>query len=535
MSNRKSLFFYALLFIVAGAMVGMVIASRLDMTSESSAQTLAAPPMNSAPITGPLTATTFRDIAKAVTPAVVNIRTESRQRTQDLSDFFGGGGGGGGDLFERFFGQPNPDAPQGRGQGQGQGGGRGQGQGREQVVQSAGTGFIIDKSGLILTNNHVVDGATKIAVSLYGEDDDQEYDARVIGRDELTDSALIELTEKPTHELPVARFGDSSQMQPGDWVMAIGNPFGLAHTVSVGVISGNRPNEMQVSAGRRAEVLQTDAAINPGNSGGPLLNLRGEVIGINTAILSDGRQTGNMGIGFAIPSNTVRELLPQLRTGKITRGRIGVSVGAVDRDAVDEFGLKNRDGAVVIVVTPEGPAAKAGIEPGDVILAFNGKPVRRSDDLVQMVVATKPGTSVPVRLMRDGMERTLTIAVEELDLETESARLAGNRGGGGREPQEPQQETSSGFGLTMNNLTPELARRAQLDNTQGAIITEVEPGSPAARRGLQPGDIILRVGRQAIATAADAQRELTRVPSGGTAFLLVLRGGQETFITITKD
>ncbi len=201
---------------------------------------------------------------------------------------------------------------------------------------------------------------------------------------------------------------------------------------------------------------------------------------------------------------------------------------------MDEFGLKNRDGAVVIVVTPDGPAAKAGLEPGDVILAFNSKPVRRSDDLVQMVVATKPGTSVPLRVMRDGMERTMTIAVEELNLETEGARVAGNRGGG-REPQEPQQETSSGFGLTMNNITPELARRAQLDSAQGAVITEVEPNSPAARRGLQPGDIILRVGRQAVATAADAQRELTRVPSGGTAFLLVFRGGQETFITITKD
>ena len=184
---------------------------------------------------------------------------------------------------------------------------------REQVVQAAGTGFIIDKAGFILTNNHVVEGATKIEVSLYGEDEDQEYDAKVVGRDPLTDSALIELTEKPDHTLPEVKFGDSSQMQPGDWVMAIGNPFGLAHTVSVGVISAlERP--FQWPSGRSAQVLQTDAAINPGNSGGPLLNLRGEVIGINTAIYTDGAPAGNIGIGFAIPINTVRDLLPQLRT-----------------------------------------------------------------------------------------------------------------------------------------------------------------------------------------------------------------------------
>src|SRR5687767_13509362 len=279
LSNRKSTVFYLLLVVVASIMVGMVLASRLDLSPASTAQSLAAPPMNSAPITGPLTATTFRDVAKSVSPAVVNIRTESKQRAQDLSDFFGGGGGD--DLLDRFFGLP----PQGRGQGQGQGQGQ-RPEPREETVRAAGTGFIIDKSGLILTNNHVIDGASKIEVSLYGEDEDQLYSARVIGRDPLTDSALIELTEKPNHELPTIKFGDSAQMQPGDWVMAIGNPFGLDHTVSVGVISGSRGQgdvgALRVARLRTAEVLQTDAAINPGNSGGPLINLRGEVIGVNT-------------------------------------------------------------------------------------------------------------------------------------------------------------------------------------------------------------------------------------------------------------
>src|SRR5687767_2921432 len=363
--------------------------------------------MNSAPITGSISATTFRDIAKAVSPAVVNIRTESRRRQQDLTDFFGGGGGGGGDLFERFFGQPNP-APRQQPQ-----------RPRDQIVQAAGTGFIIDKAGFILTNNHVVEDATRIVVSLYGEDADQEYEARVVGRDPLTDSALIELTEKPDHTLPEVKFGDSGQVFAGDWVMAIGNPFGLANTVSVGIISAiERP--FPVSEGRSQQVLQTDAAINPGNSGGPLLNLRGEVVGINTAIISGSQQQGNVGIGFAIPINVVRELLPQLRAGKITRGRIGVGIGAIPTDAVDEFGLKDRNGAVVLNIVPGSAAEKAGLELGDVIIAYNGKPIRNRDELVAMVTATKPGSSVPVVIVRDRAQRTVTVTVEELDLQAEA-------------------------------------------------------------------------------------------------------------------
>ena len=465
MSNRKTTLFYALLIAIASLAVGMVIASRLGMSPSSSAQTVVAPPMNSAPLSGPITANTFRDIAKAVSPAVVNIRTESRQRAQDLSEFFGGGGGGGGDLFERFFGQPGTPPRQQ------------QQRPREQVVQAAGTGFIIDKAGFILTNNHVVEGATRIEVSLYGEDSDQEYAAKIVGRDPLTDSALIELTEKPNHTLPEVKFGDSTQIQAGDFVMAIGNPFGLAHTVSAGIISAvERP--FPVSEGRSAQVLQTDAAINPGNSGGPLLNLRGEVVGINTAIISDARQAGNVGIGFAIPINVVRELLPQLRTGKITRGRIGVGIGSVPADAVDEFGLKDRNGAVVLNVAPGGPADHADIEPGDVITAYNGKPVRNRDELVSMVTATRPGTTVPVRLMRDGQEKTLSVTVEELDLENETRARSDERG----TPDEPQ-ETSSGFGIRLGNITPDVRQRLRLDrNVAGAAILEVDQGSPEIGR-----------------------------------------------------
>jgi len=521
MSNRKTTLFYALLIAIASLAVGMVIASRLDLTPQSAAQTVTATPYNNAPITGSITATTFRDVAKAVTPAVVNIRTESRQRTQDLSEFFGGGGGD--DLFDRFFGQGGGggNAPQQRQRP------------RDQVVQAAGTGFIIDKAGLILTNNHVVEGATKIEVSLYGEDDDQEYAAKVVGRDPLTDSALIELTEKPNHTLPEVKFGDSSQVQPGDWVMAIGNPFGLAHTVSVGVISAlERP--FPTTEGRSTQVLQTDAAINPGNSGGPLLNIRGEVVGINSAIYTDARQAGNIGIGFAIPINTVRELLPQLRSGKITRGMIGVSIGTIPQNAVDELGLKNRQGALVSSVVPGGPSAKAGIEPGDVIVQFNGKPVKDRDTLVAMVVATPPDSTVPVRVVRDKEEKTINVKVGELDLEAEQAALNGGRGG--RDNGGSPEETSSGFGMSLSNVTPDLARRLRLDdNTRGAVVVDVDQASPAARAGIMPGDVITRVGRVSVSSVAEASRELGRIPSGGTAILRITRSGTDMAVVVTKE
>ena len=540
MFNRnKSNLFYLFLVVVASVMVGMVLASRLDLSSQSSAQTLALPAVNSAPITGPVTATTFREVANMVSPAVVNIRADSLQPTQDLSDLFGGGDDVP-DLFDRLF-------PGGRGQRPPQGQNedpapRRRQAPREEVVRAAGTGFIIDKSGLILTNNHVVEGATKIVVSLYGEDDDQEYAAKIVGRDQLTDSALLQLTEKPNHDLPTVKFGDSAQMQPGDWVMAIGNPFGLDHTVSVGVISGSRaPGDqgaLQVARQRRAEVIQTDAAINPGNSGGPLINLRGEVIGINTAIATTGASQGNMGVGFAIPSNAVREILPQLRSGKVTRGRVGVQVGVVKRQAIDELGLKTKTGALVSAVEDGGPAEKAGVELGDVILAWNGQPVKNSDDLVGMVVRTKPGTTVPVRIMRDKKERSLNITVEELDLEAEAGESRRQRND--RTSLEPEQ--NKGFGMTLENVPAELSRRMRLpDTTRGAVITDIDSGSPAADDGLNPGDIIVRVGSTPVASAVEAQRELNRVPAGGTALLRVIRvdrstskGYREIFLTVTK-
>ena len=533
MSTRKTTFFYALLIAVASLAVGMVIASRLDLTPPSSAQTIAVPPIaNSSPISGPLQADTFRNIAKAVTPSVVNIRTEMKAKAQDLTDFFGGSGGGApsDDLFHRFFGAPPGGADQDDDQ-QPQGRGNNRRRQREQTTRAAGTGFIISKDGLILTNNHVVEDATKIEVALYAEDSEISYRAKVIGRDQLTDSALIQLIDKPNHSLPEAKFGDSSQVAAGDWVMAIGNPFGYAHTVTVGVISATE-RSFPVTNGRNNDMLQTDAAINPGNSGGPLLNLRGEVIGINTAIITNARSEGNIGIGFAVPSNTVRDLLPQLNTGKVIRGRIGVSVLAVPREGFEDFGLKTRMGAVVAQVSPGGAALKAGMEPGDVIIQFNGRPIKNNDELVRMVVATKPGTSVPVKVLRNKVEKTLTVTVDELDLDAEqnTARRAPQS-----DPQAPEEHGAGGFGLTLENATPQLSRRLRLPSGQsGAVVSDVDPDGPSAAL-LRQGDVILSVNSKAVSTAAEAARELQNIEAGHIAQMRVWRGDGEVFVPVKKE
>jgi serine protease Do len=519
MSTGKTTLFYSLLIMVASLAVGMVLASRLDLTPASSAQSVAvaAPPMNSAPLSGPVDASTFRNIAKTVSPAVVNIRSTSKQRAQEMTEFFGGGGGNE-DLLERFFGG-------------GQGSRRPQQRPREQETEAAGTGFVINKTlGYILTNNHVIEGATKIEVGFFGEDGDVFHEAKLVGRDPLTDSALIQLAQ-PKSDLAEMKFGDSAQMQPGDWVVAIGNPFGLGHTVSVGVISATRAGNLPVAQQRFADVLQTDAAINPGNSGGPLLNARGEVIGINTAIYTDSRQQGNIGIGFAIPINNVRELIPQLITGKVSRGVIGVQVTAVPQDALAEFGLKQRRGALVGSVARGRPASKAGIEPGDIILEFNGRAVRNRDELVATVTATRPGTTVPVKILRDKQEKTLSVTVDELNLEEEN-NVAEER----RTSAEPAEEPSQGFGVTLSALTADTARRLRAPaDAQGVLVSDVEQGSPAFRAGIVRGDIITRVNRQPVRTPQEASRVLAQVPSGGTAFLLVLRGGQEQFFTVRKE
>ena len=499
MSTRRSTLFSAVLIAVTSMAIGLVIASRFDMAPAPSAQTFAVPPMNSDPLDGPIDAGTFREIAKSQTAMVVNIRTQSRQSSQPNNPL------GDDDLFRRFFGQPEEP------------------QARERTVQAAGTGFVIDASGLILTNNHVVEDATTIEIDFFGDEDGLFYEAQILGRDPLTDSALLELTERPTDfDLAVANFGDSSMMAPGDWVMAIGNPFGFGHTVTVGVISAiGRP--FTSVPGRSQDVLQTDAAINPGNSGGPLLNIRGEVVGINTAIVSD-RQS-NVGIGFAIPSNTVRELLTELRGGKVTRGRIGVQIMNVARDSYEDLGLTERMGAIVSSVQEGGPADAADMQPGDVIMSYGGNRVESTEDLQSKVVATRPGTTVPVIVLRAGEEVALNVTIEELDLETEA------------EPtQTVQDNLSEGFGMTLQDLTPQVSSRLRLpNNTQGAVVVDLESGGAAENGGAQPGDVIVSVNRVDITSAADAIRELNLVETGRTAFLLVQRGPNRVFLQVLKE
>ena len=531
MSTRKTSLFYAVLIAIASVAVGMVIASRLDLTPASSAQAVSIPPMNSAPLAGAIDAATFRNVAKAQIPTVVNIRTESRQRTQDLTEFFGGGGGGGGeDLLRRFFGgggggQQAPPSPDGRRTP------RGRPAPQDQLTAGAGTGFVIDKAGFVLTNNHVVEGADKITVSFVGGARNEEYAAKVVGHDALTDSALLQLTEMPALPLQESKFGDSSQMQQGDWVMAIGNPFGLGHTVTVGVISAlNRP--FGGVAQREQNMLQTDAAINPGNSGGPLLNVRGEVVGMNTAIYTN-QQAANIGIGFATPINTIRDLLPQLRTGKISRGVIGVQVSRdpLTKETAKALGLPNTTGAVISSVKPEGPAGKAGLLRGDVIVEYNGRPVVDSDALVALVVATKPGTTVPVTIYRDNQRKSLSITPEELDLEAEaSGRRA--QGAPGDQPEPP---TATDFGMQLEAITPEIARGAEVPRGRGgAIVADVDRGSAAARAGVQPNDIILEVNRQPMTALTQVTRALQNATAGAPVFLVVWRDGQELFITMSK-
>jgi len=518
MPTRKTTLFYVVLISIASAAVGMVISSQWGLPQASSAQSVNVPPSNNAPLSGSIDATTFRNIAKSQASVVVQIRTSARVR-REVTD-------GSEDLLRRFFGQqPNPRRRTPR-------------EDDDPVQQGAGTGFIIDKSGgFILTNNHVVEDADQIQVGLFGANManpfEHVYAAKVVGRDTLTDSALIQLSEMPSSPLQEAKFGDSDQMQPGDWVMAIGNPFNLSHTVTVGVVSAlGRP--VGGFNTRPQSMIQTDAAINPGNSGGPLLNIRGEVIGMNTAIFTDQR-SANIGIGFATPINTIRDLLPQLRSGKITRGviKVGLEPFPLTKEVAQGLGLPNTNGALLRTVEEGGPGDKAGLKPGDVVVEFNGKPVTDNDQLVSMVVATRPGTTVPVTIVRDKKRQPVNVTVGELNLDEEQRQAR-------QTPVEPNAEpTATGFGMDIEAITPEIARELSLPRGRGgAIVSYVNRSGPAASGGVLAQDVVLEVNRVAVSSVADTTRELSRVPAGSTAFLLVWRatpnGGQQVFLTLRK-
>ncbi|MFH1138574.1 MAG: DegQ family serine endoprotease [Pseudomonadota bacterium] len=432
---------------------------------------------------------TFADVASQASPAVVNISTEKTIKAGDAFQVPGPRGRQGQDPFqdflERYFG--------------GQGGPMG-----ERKEHSLGSGFLISSDGLIITNNHVVDGANEIIVRMSNE---KEYHVEVLGRDAKTDLALLKV--KAAGPFPFLKTGDSSKLRIGDWVVAIGNPFGLEHTVTAGILSARG---RAIGAGPYDDFLQTDASINPGNSGGPLLNLAGEVIGINTAIVA-----GGQGIGFAIPVNMAANIIDQLRhKGRVVRGWLGVMIQKVTPELAKSFKLDKENGALVGDVVPGGPAEKAGVKRGDVIVKFDGKDIGQWSDLPVMVAQTPVGRETEIQVVRDGDEKNLSVTVGELkDEETPGVAAAGGN-----------------LGITAQELTPELAEGLGLSETKGVVISGITDGSPAADSGLKPGDVILEMNRTVIKGLDDYRKIESGVRKGDTVLFLIRRGSNTLFFTM---
>lgn len=391
--------------------------------------------------------------------------------------------------FERFFG-PFPRRPTPR--------------------RSLGSGFIFDPEGFILTNNHVVENADEITVKL---EDGREAEGKLVGRDPKTDIAVLKVDVDG--DLPAIPFGDSDAAKVGEWVMAIGNPFGLEFSVTAGIVSAKG---RFIGQGNYDDFIQTDAPINPGNSGGPLIDLDGRVIGINTSIFS--RSGGNIGIGFAIPINLAKELIPQLREkGHVTRGWMGVMIQRVTPDIAESLGLDKARGALVADVVKDGPAARAGIQVGDVIIRFDGHEVETSTDLPLMVAREPIGRRVEVVVLRDGKEKKLELEIAEM--KDEEVRVA--------------QGESAALGLTVQNLTPEIAESLGLESdVKGVLVSEVEPGSPAADAGLRRGDVILEVNRERVSNVDEYTKQVAETPPGKTVLLLVRRGESTVFMALKR-
>jgi serine protease Do len=447
---------------------------------------------------------TFRDIARANNPGVVNINTTKVVKRPSYHDFFGD------DFMDRFFGQPTPEGRQG-------------GRERRQTQYSLGSGFVIDKDGYILTNRHVIEGADTIRVTFPGG---KTYDAKIVGRDARTDVGLLKI--EATEPLTVLPLGDSDKAEVGEWVMAIGNPFGLGgNSVTVGVVSfkGERA-QLQLQRGTNIDLIQTDAAINPGNSGGPLLNTRGEVIGINTMIVTNG-SAANAGVGFSVPINVAKEILPQLREkGKVVRGWMGVNILPVTEDLAATYGLDEARGAAVTAVTPGSPAEKAGLLPEDVVLSADGRAIEDNSDLSRYIASKNPGSTVKLEVLRGKEKKTVPVTLGTFPDETSDE--------GGDESGRPS------LGMTLRDVTPAMAERLDLPRgTRGALVTEVEAGEAAEESGLVRGDVIVSVNSQAVDSvdaferAIDAARPATRVrlrvynpqaaQGGGGSRIVVLR------------
>jgi serine protease Do len=430
----------------------------------------------------------FVGLAKRLKPEVVNISTTQTIKEVDARDSlepkdpFG-------EFSKRFFGDPLP---------------RGQFKQR-----SLGSGFIIERDGLILTNYHVVDNAEKITVRL---SDGREFEGKVVGKDQKTDIALVKIGAR---NLPVTPLGDSDRLEVGEWVMAIGNPFGLDSTVTSGIVSAK---DRQIGAGPYEHFIQTDASINPGNSGGPLINLRGEVVGIDSAIFS--QSGGNIGIGFAIPINLVKELLPQLESeGKVTRGWLGVSIQGLTPDLAASLGLDKTTGALVSSVVHDGPADRAGIKAGDVIVGYEGKEIHNANDLPFLVAGTPVGKTVSFQVFRGKKEITLAVAIGKMK-EEEVVASTPKKGG---------------LGLTVEQITPDVAESLGLQRTDGVVITAVAPDSLGDEAGLQPGDIIREINRQPIRDLSEYRKAMENTAQSKSILFLVQREDNTIFLALRKE
>jgi len=473
--------------------------------------TAAAPAAPAAPVALPVQS--LAPLIKQLKPAVVNISTSTVVKNHPRMPMPRGGPPGGpggpggpgdpwGEFFERYFGQPR-EMPEFR-------------------SNALGSGFIINKEGFVLTNNHVVGEATEIKVRL---PDGREFSAKVVGKDPLTDVALVKL-EKAPKDLPTVPLGDSDALEQGDFVLALGNPLGLRESASFGIVSAM---DRSINSGPFDDFIQTDAAINPGNSGGPLFNMKGEVIGINTAIVSP--QIGQ-GIGFAVPINMAKQLLPQLeKGGKVARGYLGVTVRELTADLAQGFGLPpSTKGALVEQVMPNTPASKAGVKVGDVVVAVNGRPVDMPGQLTRTVASVAPGGKVTLSVLRDAKKQDISITVAQRP--DEEALASGEAPGEGEGSAAPADAKGPKLGVRLQPVTPEMARELKLDGTGGVLVAEVTPDGPASSAGVQRGDVILEVNRQQVTSPSQVAPIVQKAKPGDVVLLRIRRGPNSTFVPV---
>ena len=434
----------------------------------------------------------FSELADSVSPAVVNIRTEKTTKTGGFRHFsrrpFGRNNDPFEDFFERFFGNEMP---------------------REHKERSLGSGFLIDKDGFIVTNNHVVENADEIKVRLKNGDD---FEAIIVGRDPKTDLALIKIEHK--EELPFLSLGDSEKLKVGQWVVAIGSPFGLEQTVTAGIVSAKG---RVIGSGPYDDFIQTDASINPGNSGGPLLNLDGEVVGINTAIIS-----GGQGIGFAIPANLAKGIISQLKkTGEVTRGFLGVSIQNISEEVAEYYGIKDGKGVIVAEVVPGAPADKAGIQVKDIILEVNGEKIDDNRRLSAMIAEIEVGKVIEIKALRDRKEKTFKVEI-------------GRMSDDGIAAAPKKTDSESDLGINVADLTPELARRLNINDKTGVVVTDVKAGSKADEAGVMHGDIIKEINHKPVNDISEYNKIIDDTDTGESLQMFIKRSN-EGFIVVKLE